>query len=69
MATVYLDASFISACVTDRTDPKSVTRLQTSREWWDTQRAAHGLFVSQEVIKELSSPLFGRREEALNFGR
>ena len=28
MASVYLDASFVSACVTDRTDPRSIVRLQ-----------------------------------------
>ena len=63
--TIYLDASFVSACVTDRTDPKSVSRRDTSREWWDTQRTGHEIVISQEVIKELSNPDFSRREDAL----
>ena len=62
---VYLDCSFISACVTDRTDARSLARRETSREWWETQRPRHELVISQEVIKELSSPGFSRREEAL----
>lgn len=64
MAAVYLDASFPSACVTDRTDARSQSRRQTSLEWWETQRRFHELYVSQEVIRELSSPEFPRREQA-----
>lgn len=47
MARVYLETSFISACVTDRTDTASLCQRQVSREWWDTQRSAHDLFVSR----------------------
>jgi hypothetical protein len=65
MADVYLDASFVSACVTDRTDAKSLTRRETSQEWWETQRRGHQVFVSQEVVREVSSPEFQRREQAL----
>jgi predicted nucleic acid-binding protein len=65
MATVYLDASFISACVTDRTDPRSIVRRDVSRDWWDSQRSSHDLFVSQEVLNELAAPSFRSREEAL----
>jgi hypothetical protein len=66
MAAVYLDCSFISACVTDRTDPLSLSRRQISREWWDSQRRGHELFISQEVLDELSAPEFGRSKEALD---
>ncbi len=65
MAAVYLDASFVSACVTDRADAKSLARHQTSLEWWQTQRRLHEVYVSQEVVRELSSPEFARREQAL----
>jgi hypothetical protein len=65
VATVYLDSSFISACVTDRTDPKSVARRDTSIEWWDTQRPRHDPVISQEVLQELSIEGFTRRTEAL----
>jgi predicted nucleic acid-binding protein len=63
--TVYLDASFVSACVTERIDAKSVARREASREWWDTQRSKYALVISQEVIRELSDPGFPRSSEAL----
>ena len=66
MPTVYLDASFVSACVTNRTDAKSVARRETSREWWETQRSVHELFLSQEGIEELSNPSFPQRDEAIS---
>ncbi len=69
MARVYLETSFISACVTGRTDAASVYRSQTSREWWSTQRSGHEVFVSEEVIAELSHPDFTRSEQALELSR
>jgi hypothetical protein len=65
MPAVYLDCSFVSACVTDRTDPLSLSRHQISLEWWNTQRRRHELFISQEVLNELSAPEFQRSTEAL----
>lgn len=65
MSAVYLDASFVSACVTDRTDARSVARREISREWWDTQRSRHTLVISQEVVRELSDPGFGRSAAAI----
>lgn len=65
MASVYLETSFISACVTDRTDTASLYRRQHSLEWWDAPRFRHDLFISEEVITELSDPAFHRRIEAL----
>ena len=67
MATVYLETSFVSACVTNRTDTKSLYRLQISREWWQTQASKHALFISAEVVAELSSPTYPMRSEALNW--
>lgn len=52
MARVYLETSFVSACVTDRDDASSLCRRKASREWWDTQRVYHNLFISAEVIRE-----------------
>src|SRR5205085_6318242 len=52
MARVYLETSFISACVTNRTDVASLYRKQVSNEWWETQRSRHELFVSAEVTEE-----------------
>jgi hypothetical protein len=65
MARVYLETSFFSACVSDRTDPRSVVRRDESRRWWVQQRGLHKLLISAEVMRELSSPTFRHREDAL----
>ena len=65
MATIYLETSFFSACVTSRSDPASVTRRQESRTWWTMQRKRHDLFISAEVLAELSSPTYPNRALAL----
>ena len=65
MARVYLETSFVSACVTDRTDPASVYRRETSLEWWNTQRWRHEFFITAEVVAELSHPDFRQRTAAL----
>jgi predicted nucleic acid-binding protein len=65
VATVYLETSFISACVTTRSDIASAYRRQISQEWWQTQASRHVLNISQEVVTELSSPRYPRRDEAL----
>ncbi len=65
MARVYLETSFVSACVTDRNDPGSIYRRETSLEWWATQRRKHDLFLSAEVITELSHPRYPHRAAAL----
>jgi predicted nucleic acid-binding protein len=65
MASVYLETSFVSACVTDLTDAASIYRRQISTEWWETQAARHSLYVSPEVVAELSHHAFPRRREAL----
>src|SRR4051812_43890466 len=65
MAQVYLETSFVSACVTDRTDAGSVHRKHVSLDWWSTQRNRHDLHVSDEVVAELSHPDYPHRETAL----
>ena len=65
MARVYLETSFFSACVSTRTTPKSVAWRETSNEWWTTQSRRHELFISGEVVKELSDPDFAQNEAAL----
>ncbi len=64
MARVYLETSFVSACVTDRDDTASVYRRQVSRGWWKEQRAKHELFVADEVLAELSHPDFRQGSDA-----
>lgn len=66
MARVYLETSFVSACVSDRADSASAYRRETSLEWWQRQRRRHRLFVSDEVIAELSDDMFPRRRAALD---
>ncbi|MBN1346989.1 MAG: PIN domain-containing protein [Phycisphaerae bacterium] len=65
MARIYLETSFFSACVSDRTDPKSLARRADSRRWWVQQRGLHELLISVEVLRELSSPSFPQKDEAL----
>jgi hypothetical protein len=67
VATVYLETSFVSACVTARTDPGSVHRKQVSLDWWATQRHGYDLSVSDEVVTELSQPNYPHRDDALAF--
>lgn len=65
MARVYLDTSFVSACVTTREDPSSIVRRETSQEWMQIHAPSHELWISAEVIKELGQPSFPGREAAL----
>jgi predicted nucleic acid-binding protein len=65
MSRVYLETSYVSACVTDRTDTDSLYRLKHSHEWWDSQRQLHDLYVSPEVIAELSVESYRRKDQAL----
>ena len=69
MARVYLETSFVSACVTTRPDLGSRYRRDSSLEWWRTQSRRHELFASAEVIRELSSPSYPARGRALQFIR
>ena len=69
MARVYLETSFFSARVSDRADPKSVVWRETSDEWWQTQAGRHDLYVSDEVVAELSAPDFPRGQPALEMLR
>lgn len=65
MARVYLETSFFSACVSNRADPRSIVRRDESRRWWVQQRREHELFVSAEVIRELSVPTYVNGGEAI----
>lgn len=65
MARVYVETSFASFCVTARDDAASIYRRQVSEDWWDSQRSKHVLFVSEEVLEELSHPEFARHDAAL----
>jgi predicted nucleic acid-binding protein len=62
---VYLETSFFSACVSTRQDARSISWRETSIEWWQTQARHYDLYVSDEVVAELSEPAFKNREAAL----
>jgi hypothetical protein len=62
---VYLETSFVSECVSDRTDPVSTYRRGVSIEWWTSQRHRFNCFTSIEAIEELSAPEYPHSQEAL----
>ena len=65
MGRVYLETSFVSACVTTRTSLRSVYEREVSLQWWHDEAGKHELFVSDEVLNELSWPSYPQRDEAL----
>lgn len=65
MARVYLDTSFVSACVTTREDTASVYRRETSLEWLATQAHRHELCISTEVLDEVNNPGFKASGDAV----
>ncbi len=67
MAGVYLETSFVSACVSARTDAASVYRREASLDWWRSQRSGHILFISDEVVAELSDPGHKNAASAVEF--
>jgi len=67
MARVYLETSFVSACVTQRKDVGSLYRQEASLRWWREQGPVNELFVSDEVLVELSDERYPRRDAALSF--
>jgi hypothetical protein len=66
---VYLETSFVSACVTTRTDSSSLHRRKESLEWWKSESDKHELLVSTEVIAELADPDYPTRTRALEWIR
>ena len=58
MARVYLETSFFSECCTIRTGEIARGRRATSLNWWHQHAARFDLFISNEVVRELSSPEF-----------
>ena len=69
MSKVYLETSFFSLCVSTRTGIKEQGWKASSIEWWQTQARKHELFISPEVIRELSAPEFPNGPLALQLVR
>jgi len=65
VAKVYLETSFFSACVSNKTGEKIAGWRASSNEWWNTRRTEHELFISGEVLVELSDPEYANSERAL----
>lgn len=67
MAKVYLETSFFSACASSRTDVDSLSWKGRSLSWLKTQAPRHELFISAEVLAELSAPPYPNRQAAIEF--
>ncbi len=67
MARVYLETSFISACVETRADTASTRQRAESLEWWDRFRGTHECCVGTGVIEELSHPSYPNSAAALRW--
>jgi hypothetical protein len=67
VAKVYLGTSFFSACATTRVDVDSLSWKGRSLSWLKTQANKHDLFISAEVVAELSAPTYRSRDAALAF--
>lgn len=65
MASIYLETSFFSACVTDRTDSRSADERMESLTWWSTERPKNDVVTSGEVVAELRVPGYRMSEAAL----
>lgn len=55
---MYLETSFFSECCTIRTGDVARGRRATSLDWWQTDSRKFDLYVSTEVIRELTSADF-----------
>jgi hypothetical protein len=69
MAKVYLETSFFSACVSTRTSEQAVGWRASSNQWWRNEAPKHDLFISAEVIAELSRSAFPNSIKALEMLR
>lgn len=67
MARVYLETSFVSACVSPRTDVASAYQRDASLAWWESERARHEVLISDAVVNELSDRRYSQRESAFAF--
>jgi hypothetical protein len=58
MQSVCLETSFFSECCTIRTNEIARGRCATSLNWWQHFASKFELFISREVVRELSSENF-----------
>jgi hypothetical protein len=67
MARVYLETSFVSACVSYRTDVASAYQREASLAWWQSAQGRHEVLLSDAVVNELSDGRYLHREAAFAF--
>lgn len=67
MLRAYLETSFVSACVSTRSDLQSRYRREMSLLWWKAATTGWGKLISDEVIAELSDPRYPHSAAALTF--
>jgi hypothetical protein len=65
VAKVYLETSFFSACVSTRRSPGSRGWRAISNAWWQQESRRYELFISPEVIQELTATDFKNRRNAV----
>lgn len=66
MARVYLETSFLSACVTSRNTSRAIYERETSLAWLEAERYSNELLIADPVILELSAANYRDREAALD---
>lgn len=59
---VYLDTTIISYLFDERESLKNF--INTTKEWWDTQRKYYNIYLSVETLAELREGNYPKREEA-----
>lgn len=58
VSSVYLETSFFSECCTIRTGEIARGRRAIGLQWWQNDARRFDLYISNEVVRELSSPEF-----------
>jgi hypothetical protein len=69
VAKVYLETSFFSVCVSTRQTERDIGWRASSLQWWQDQARRFELFISPEVVRELSAPEFPGSSAALEMLR
>jgi hypothetical protein len=66
MARVYLETSFVSACVTARQTSRAIYEREMSLAWLEAEQSNNELLIADPVIVELSAPTYRDRDQALD---
>jgi hypothetical protein len=66
MARVYLETSFVSACVTARQTSRAIYDREMSLAWLEAEQSNNELLIADPEIVELSAPTYRDRDQALD---